>query len=353
MRENVVERSTYSRTQQMLQSCLPNDLVAAMPSSFGKDPAPPPSSQGGTRRTPAVSFRQEQKPGLGSAQTSGDGQGVPSTAYSEPPSIYTSGTIGSRLSKKVSDTAVGPLLGPVSVLLLRVEGQVYTLHSVATLLDKHAPREKQVLPQLAVPVQRRFIPTLSDLLEGKTSEPARGAVSALLRQTEVRDIAQFVLGEVLRGVLEEQEVHSYVKEVVSDEASGLQWPESLHSVTPVGQPVYPIYLEDTLSAMPLDELLVTELKLMGVTDASDSKNTNKQTKGVELLLPDSKRGVVRSTCSLDALDPDLEPSPWTIGYRALLRGSRHFLVRKADLLRALRVMSLSPKGLIYKTMESM
>ena len=326
--------------------------------------------------------------GTGNAGAGGNGsltKGYPETITASVTSGRASIT-GSRSSRRNAEMNAGPLLGPPTVFILRIRGEIHTMYTVTDILSR-GPL-KNLLDQYMLPQELRFIPSMDDALSGKRASN-KGLVSAAHRQVEVRSVAQFVIGEVLKGIISSTFTKDYFKEVFMTEASGLSWPKEGGSLVPLGRPIYPIYFEEVLPTPPLSQLFIIEIKLMGVLDiaealdgddgSGDSTRTNSRegTAGSSTgdrvrvidpqpstapysgihshnnIRPDTRHGSVFCNLSLHELDPDLPPSPWTKGYEALLVGAAHFKVYKRDLRRALIAMGISSKGITYNTLDRM
>ena len=223
--------------------------------------------------------------------------------------------------------------GPPTYVYVRVKGETNYWDVVAPILvkakSKESLKEYLITPQVSVRSIRSSNPSSpQDLLRPVSEAVVAERIRAANKEFEVREVAEFVMADIFRSLMNPWDMGAQVVDVVTTEAAGLQFKNGGVK----GTPLYGMYFSELIERPLIDQLVVEVHHALGnaISDEYDEQSEYVSTVG--------KKKV---------------PMYWKFDDRAILAHKRSYSIDVDSFYRALHVIGVSSKGSLFKELDKM
>ena len=268
-------------------------------------------------------------------------QGSPITAKSHSPNSTSSAPIKGVFSMPSSRSASrsrGGLkragtaeYGPPTFIYIRVRGETNYWDVVAPMLVKAMSKESLkdylVTPQVSVRSVRSSSPSSpQDLLRPVSETVVAERIRSANKEFEVREIADFVMADIFRSLMNPWDMGAQVVDAVTAEAGGLKFQNGGVK----GTPIYAVYFSELVEKPLLDQFVIELHHALGNT------NSNEYEEQSEYVSTVAKKKV---------------PVHWKFDDRAILAQKRNYSIDIDTFYRGIQLIGVSSKGSLFKEFD--
>ena len=223
--------------------------------------------------------------------------------------------------------------GPPTFIYIRVRGETNYWDEVAPMLvkakSKEALKDYLVTPQVSVRSVRSSSPSSpQDLLRPVSEAVVAERIRAANKEFEVREVAEFVMADIFRSLMNPWDMGAQVVDAVTSEAAGLKF---LNGGVK-GTPIYGMYLSELVERPLLDQFVIEVHHALGNATSSEYEEQSEYVSTV------GKKKV---------------PVFWKYDDRAILAQKRNYSIETDSFYRAIQLIGVSSKGSLYKEFDKM
>lgn len=277
---DIIQSQTFSRSQYMSNmSFHDQSRQATYPSSLSRS-ASGLTSAGGSNNPPGTPLSVSA-----SDLYENNSRGGPSSVYSKGTTPSSSFLDLASATGSGESSVKGMLKGPTEVIILRLEGEIYSTEVIADLFEKGP--QKGILDEFVAPLKMPFIPprikltlpgngtgrlagtsTLMMTQSSRSSSPATEErqvsrsrpIPISERQHEVRNVVDSILTSIFKDVLNSRDSQEQLIRAITKPVRGLEMPPG--SMKPVGGAVYGVYFQEVVPSLGLSFKLINEIKYL-------------------------------------------------------------------------------------------